>query len=219
MNDTISEILKNLYDIDTPDGFSEEEFAFLENKFGKLPTILREFYSLGGHCDNVLMNQDRWIVPEDYNKWKELGENPYMVLLEENQNVCFAAILENDLGKEDPPVYVSDDSGENWKSCTDSLEKFIKATLVYEAVFAVQYSSEAFYTVTRTEFELLKEKLILLPFHMENWFGTVWLFQDLPDSAVFVMEACGDFEMLYGAASERSFNILAEKLDGIGEEM
>lgn len=219
MNYTIREILKNLYQIETPNGLTEDELTFLENKFGKLPKALSEFYALCGNCNNVLMNQDMWTVPKDYKKWKWLNDNKYMLLLNENQSCYIAAILENDFGKEDPFVYVSDDCGESWKVCTDSAEKFLKAALIYEAVFSFRYSSESFYWITEDEFEILKEKLTLLPFCLNNWFGKVWLFQDLPNSAAFVLEVDGDFQMLYGAVSEESFCRLANKLGGIGEEL
>ena len=219
MNYTIREILKNLYQIETPNGLTEDELTFLENKFGKLPKALREFYALCGNCNNVMMNQDMWIVPKDYQKWKRLNDNKYMLLLNENQSCYIAAILENDFGKEDPFVYVSDDCGESWKVCADSAEKFLKAALIYEAVFSFQYSSKSYYWITEDGFEILKEKLTLLPFYLDNWFGKVWLFQDLPNSAAFVLEVDGDFQMLYGAVSEESFCRLANKLEGIGEEL
>ena len=219
MSYTIREILSYLYNINETNGLTEEELDFLENKFGKLPKALTEFYALCGHCDNILVNQDIWITPRDYKKWSWLNDNKYMVLLDENQGVYIAAILEEDLRKDNPSVYVSSDSGETWELCADSLENFIKAALIYEAVFSFPYSAETIYTLTEDEVALVKEKLSQLPYHLENWFGKVWLFQDLPNSAAFVLEVDGDFQVLYGASSKEAFQRIASRLNGIGEKI
>ncbi len=219
MDHSIKNIIEKLYNIKDPKGLSNDDMLFLENKFGKLPVSLKVFYSVCGSENSILHCQDSWITPEDHHRWAWLNDNKYMVLLNENQGCYIAAILEKDLGKADPEVYSSDDHGESWKLCADSADAFIKAVLYYEAVFRFPFSAESFYSLTGDEFEMLKDKLQLLPFHIDNWFGTIWLFQDSSSDAAFIIENDGDYQLMYGAASEDAFISLSEKLSGIGEEM
>ena len=217
------EILKNLYGITEPDGLTEEEFAFLENKFGNVPEKLRGFYSLCGHCENVLFVQDEWITPESYKKygWIDDTAKGNMILLHENQGVCDAVIFREDLGKDDPPVYVISDNGDEPLLCAKSTEEFIKAALVYQGVFGFNFIPEAFFYISDDEFELLKEKLELMPYHLENWLfiDNIRLFRYSADGALFLIGSEGEYQMSYGAASEETFEKLSALLNGIGEEM
>ncbi len=219
MEYSIKKIIGNLYNIKNPKGLSNEDMHFLEEKFGRLPVALKAFYSICG-SDNIILNsQDSWITPKDYHRWSWLNNNKYMVLLNENQGCYIAAILEKDFGKANPVIYSSDDRGESWKVCANSADEFIKAVLYYEAVFKFPYIAESFYLLTNDEFKIIKDKLKLLPFHLDNWFGKIWLFQDAPTSAAFVIENDEDYQMTFGAASEEAFISISEKLSGIGEEM
>ena len=213
------EILKNLYGI-TDKSLDEKEFAFLENKFGTIPGKLREFYSISGCSGKIQNGQDDWITPVHYKNWKWLNDEENLFVLHENQGVCHAVILKEDLGKDDPPVYIVDDNLENPLLCAAGTEEFIKAALVYEAVFQFDYSSESFYYISDDEFEILKEKLDFMPYHLENWlFTDVMLFRYLSDGAAFVMGSEDNYQMCFGAASKETFDKLSSVLDSIGEEM
>lgn len=219
MKYSIKEIMEQLYHIENPKGLSNEDMRFLEERFGKLPVSLKEFYSICGSDNRILNSQDYWITPKDYHRWSWLNNNKYMVLLNENQGCYIAAILKKDYGKANPEIYSSNNRGESWKLCANSVDEFIKAVLYYEAVFKFPYSAESFYWLTSDEFDIIKDKLQLLPFHLDNWFGTIWLFQDSSASAAFVIENDGDYQMTFGAASEDAFISISEELSGIGEEM
>ena len=216
------EILKNLYGITEFDGLNDEEFAFLENKFGNIPEKLIEFYSLCGNHKYALNCYDEWVTPGDYKANEaDIDETAggNLMLLNENQGVCCAVILKDDLGKDDPPVYVIDGSDESPYLSADNLEDFIKSALVYEAVFAVLYSSERILELSKSDYEKAAERLEKLPYHFE-WGSRIWLFRASPDSAAFIVEIDEeDYRMLYGAASEESFERISALLDGIGKEM
>lgn len=217
---TIRDILMRLYRLDAPEGLSPADMRCLEEKFGRLPDALREFYLLAGGCRRVTKpGQDVWYTPEDDRKYPNLVYDSYFMLLIENQDVFQAAILPEDLGAENPPVYVTADQGASWQLCAENTEDFIRAALVYEAVFQFPHASECLFWLNDAEFDLLQQKLTLLPFHLKNWFGTVRLFQDAPDSAAFVLETDGEYQLTYGAATAESYEHLAGLLAGIGEEM
>ena len=130
-------------------------------------------------------------------------------------------ILREDLGKDDPPVYVISDNGDEPLLCAKSTEEFIKAALVYESVPQFEYSPEAFYYISDDELEMLKEKLEVMPYHLENWLfiDNIRLFRYSADGAAILIGSEGDYQMSYGAASEETFEKLSAVLEGIGEEI
>ena len=66
---TIKEILENIYGITEEQGLSEDDIKYFENRFGKIPDTLKEFYLLCGNNLKVSSyNQDWWFLPEHYKK-------------------------------------------------------------------------------------------------------------------------------------------------------
>lgn len=216
------EQIKPLYDVDDLQGYTDADIELLYNRFGALPQVLEEYYRAAGRTKAFHdVNQDYWVLPEDYGVGECLRQTDYMILLEENQSVWHAGIRREDLKLADPPVYSSDD-GKNWRLCAPSTSEFLAAALAYEAVFYFEYNPEDFYQLTQKEVELVRSKLTKFPYEMANWIGDmkITLYQSEIDTMVAVME-CGedDFQMTYGAASEGSYNRLYAILEGIGEPM
>ena len=220
----IHSLLKNIYGISAPQGMSEEDILFLKQRFGQIPEVLEAFYKICGAEDRVLHSQDRWIVPKNYKEWKWLNDDKEdLILVIENQGCCYAAIRKSDLGQENPPVYVTEDEGETWTLCSDSLECFIKTMLVYQGAFLLDYFSEDIYWITQEEFEQILNNMQEYSFHIESWMGEMPIraFYTERDTAVVVMgqDADDDLQMFYGAGSQENFEQLQELLDGMGEEV
>jgi len=144
-----------------------------------------------------------------------------LILLNENQGVCRAGIHKADLCLPNPPVYYTEDD-KNWNLCASTTSEFLSAALAYEAVFHFAYSPEEFYWITEAEMDFIKLNLTKLPFELEKWIGDmkVLLFQNEADNMVAVME-CGDgnSNILYGGATEASYDKLRKALEEIGEPM
>ena len=211
------EILKNLYGITEYKSLDEKEFAFLENKFGAIPGKLREFYSLCGHCRNVIYGHDNWIMPDEYMDYRqtEKDDSGNMVIFSENQGVCRAVILKEDLVKDDPPVYIIDGSEESPYLSTDDLEDFIKSSLVYEFVMSTY---EKISELAKADYDKVCERLEKLPFSF-NWGSRLYLFKNAPDSAAVVVEISEEkYYLLFGAANPVSYDKISAVLDGIGTE-
>lgn len=212
--------MKLLYGVDTFQGYTDADIELIRNRFGALPQALEEYYRAAGRTrafHNV--NQDQWILPEDYGLGECLRQTDYLIILDENQSVCHAGICKEDLFLPDPPVYSTED-GQNWVLCAPTTSEFLAAALAYEAVFNFEYSSEEFYQLTQEDLELVRSKLTKFPYEMMSWNDgmKITLYQSEIDNMVAVME-CGDddFQMVYGAAAEVSYNRLHAILDGIGE--
>ncbi|MDE7416247.1 MAG: hypothetical protein K2N44_08100 [Lachnospiraceae bacterium] len=216
------EQIKPLYNVDVLQGYTEADIELLYHRFGTLPKILEEYYRAAGRTEAFHdVNQDFWVLPEDYGMGECLQQTQYLILLVENQSVCHAGIRREDLSLPDPPVYCTDNN-ENWILCAPSTSAFLMAALAYEAVSGFEYSSEEFYWLTKEDVEFIKNRLTKFPYELISWIGgmKVTLYQNESDNMVAVME-CGDddFEMLYGAASEASYDRLKMILEGIGEPM
>ena len=214
------EQMKPLYGVDTLQGYTDADIELLRNRFGALPQVLEDYYRAAGRTAAFHdVNQDQWVLPEDYGLGECLRQTEYMILLDENQSVCHAGICREDLCLPDPPVYCTEDN-KNWTLCAPETSKFLAAALAYEAVFGFEYGSEEFYWLTQKEVDLVRSRLTKFPYEMMNWIGgmKITLYQSEIDNMVAVME-CGedDFQMIYGAASEASYNRLHAILDGIGE--
>ncbi|MDE5824706.1 MAG: hypothetical protein K2H91_08520 [Lachnospiraceae bacterium] len=222
MSTEFLEKIKPLYGVDTLQGYTEADIELLRNRFGALPQVLEDYYRAAGRTEvfhNV--NQDQWVLPEHYGLGECLRQTEYMILLDENQSVCHAGIYRKDLCLPDPPVYSTEDD-QNWILCAPTASEFLMAALAYEAVFGFEYGSEEYYWLTQKDVDLVKSRLTKFPYEMKNWIGgmKITLYQSEMDNMAAVME-CGedDFQMLYGAASEASYNRLQTILDGIGEPM
>lgn len=215
------EQIKPLYGTDNLQGYTDADIELLYSRFGALPQVLEEYYRAAGRTKAFHdVNQDYWVLPEDYGLGECLQQTDYMILLEENQSVCHAGIRREDLSMPDPPVYYSDDM-ENWILCAQTTSEFLAVALAYEAVFYFEeYGCEEFYQLTLKDVEFVQSRLTKFPYEIACWIGCikVTLYQSEADNMVAVME-CGedDFQMLYGAANEESYNRLYAILEGVGE--
>lgn len=216
----IYELIKNLYAVDELCGYTEQEVDFMKQLFGEIPQVLEEFYRTAARTDALHHVQDTWMLPEHFEKYNWLKEEECLILLNENQGVCRAGIRREDLGMQDPPVYVSDDDT-NWVICAETTSEFLAAAIGFEAPFALKFTPEEFYCLTKEELAVIESKLTKLPYEMKNWLYNmnVTLYSNALDNIVVVMDCDGDLQMLYGAASKESYDKLMEVMEGIGEAM
>lgn len=220
MLETIQAMIQKLYDVQTLQGYTEQQIAYLKERFGGLPEVLETYYRIAGGTEACYAVQDTWILPEQYQTWQWLQKKDNMILLHENQGVCSAGIRKEDLSLQDPPVYVTEDDS-NWLLCAPSVSTFLCAALAYESVFAMSYTSEKFIWLTEEEISALPNILQKLPFSLQNWLcEEITCYQNTPEQMVIVMEnEDGTGCMLYGAASEAAYDQLYQILEDIGEPM
>lgn len=223
-----------LYGSPAPAGCAEEEISAMRRRFGAVPRAVEEFYRAAAKTDAFHHVQDSWVLPEHYEKWPWLGKTDALILLVENQGVCFAGILGEDLEKPDPPVYVSysrdekdwnlraKDSGD-WALCAGSAAEFFAAALAYEAAFTMEFEPGAFYWYTPAEKEIIRSRLTELPFRLRNWCSEmeITLYQNAPDNLLALMSFRGEEEpqALYGAVTAESYRRLLAVVGKMGEEV
>ena len=210
-------LIKQLYTVDTLEGYTEEDINQLKMLYGALPTELEDFYRTAGRTAALQRSQDTWIMPEHREKWAWLKESSHFILLNENQGVCQAGIRLGDMNVPDPPVYACMDN-KDWKLCAPTTSEFLSAVLMYEAVFAFDYGSEKFFWLSEEDLQIMQSKLTKLPFVLQNWMDmTTICYSSAPNNLAVVMDCGDEYQMIYGGATEESYNELRLVLENIGE--
>lgn len=213
----IMEMIRQLYTVEVPEGYTEEEIAFVRDCFGALPGTVEEFWRSAARTEEIHHVQDFWTGPEEFRRWEWLRDSDYLILLNENQGCCRAGIKRSDLKEEDPPVYVTSDDRE-WTLCAGSVSEFLQAALAYEAIFAFPYQPEEFLLwFTEEELEVVRSSLDKKPFELHGWCHMDMSFYGSASDHMVVVMDCGDLEVLYGAASEESYQKLMTVMEGLGE--
>ena len=214
------EMIRQLYAVETLQGYTDEEIAIVKKYFDPLPLALETFWKKAACTEAIHKVQDQWIRPEDFEKWDWLRDGDYLVILIENQGCCRAGIRRKDLAKADPPVYVAADKINDlkWTLCAGTLNGFLQAALAYEAVFACPFQGEDFmYWLTEEELETFQSGLEKQPFGLYGWLEMdISFYSNASDNMAVVMD-CGDLEVLYGAASETGYKKLMEVMQDLGE--
>ena len=209
--------IAQLFSIQTPKGYNNEEIQKCKNEVGEMPFALEFFYLKYGKSDELQSLQDFLILP---NRYKSLLNDEYIIFFNENQGVCQAGIKKENALKPDPPVYVSLDNGE-WKLSCDSVSDFLVAMFGYQASICLEYSPEEFYFITSDEKTKISELFKRRPEGFKNWIYDydITLYGDNQHGRIAIMESdCrDDFQMNYAANTKQEYNRIKKLLWGIGE--
>ena len=74
------EQIKPLYHVDVLQGYTDADIELLYHRFGTLPKILEEYYRAAGRTEAFHdVNQDFWILPEDYGMGECLQQTQYLM--------------------------------------------------------------------------------------------------------------------------------------------
>ncbi len=219
----VYELIKNLYGIDELAGYSDEDIAFLKERFGNLPEVLEDYYRKAGMTEALRHLQDEWILPEHYKNHNWLKEEKdFYILMNENQGVFQLGIRREDMNESNPPVYYID--GESIIKYCDTLSEFLFCQSAYQSVFTFEYSPEEFYSITEDELKTVEQSLNKYPFELKNdeqdYPFNMSFYYNASDNLYVVMKYNeDDMQVLYGAVSEESYNKLEETVGDFGEPM
>ena len=103
------DIIRGLFGLSNPKGFSESEIDEVKKLHGKIPVALERYYKELGREEAVNHTQNRLIVPWKYT-WPQ--SKSHLIVYAENQYVCVWGISLSDLDMENPPVYVTFDNND-----------------------------------------------------------------------------------------------------------
>ena len=219
----VYELIKNLYGIDELAGYSDEDIAFLKERFGNLPEVLEDYYRKAGMTEALRHLQDEWILPEHYKNHNWLKEEKdFYILMNENQGVFQLGIRREDMNESNPPVYYID--GESIIKYCDTLSEFLFCQSAYQSVFTFEYSPEEFYSITEDELKTVEQSLNKYPFELKNdeqdYPFNMSFYYNASDNLYVVMKYNeDDMQVLYGAVTEKSFDKLEKVVGNLGEPM
>ena len=77
-------IIKKLYGIAEPNGFTENDLEIVKEVFGDLPKVFIDYYVQLGKIESLNHTQDLLIIPERFQYYKH---NDYLIFYSENQNI------------------------------------------------------------------------------------------------------------------------------------
>ena len=206
-----------LFQIETPTGYSKEEIEAMKSAVGDLPLELEKFYLYCGSTPEIQNLQDSLVMPGRY---PALLDPEYIIIYNENQGVCQAAVKKSEVSLDDPPVYTSVDDGE-WTLSSPHVSEFLIAMFDYQASICLDFSPEEFYFVTSEEkakIESLFPKLGSFDGWLYDWKVTVYGEGGIR-IALMENEEEEDIQMNFAANNQEDFDKVMSMLDGIGEPM
>ncbi|MCP2026927.1 hypothetical protein L1276_002071 [Flavobacterium sp. HSC-32F16] len=205
-------IIKKLFDITEPNGFTENEIQIVKDIFGYLPKVFIDYYAELGKIENLNHTQDSLIVPE---RFQHFQHDDYLVFYSENQKACVWGIHKDNLSNTNLPVYISYDEQE-WNLETETLSEFFTAMAFLQAGFALEFPSNAFYEVQQHELDLISQNFSNKGVSFNEWLEGVKFYGNHDDDVIIIMS---NNQVFYAANSEKHFIELDEVLSKLGEEL
>ena len=209
--------IPKLFNVETPTGCTKEEIETAKAAVGGLPLELEKFYLYCGKSSELQFLQDELVFP---GKIPALLDPEYIIIFNENQGVCQAAVRKSEASQDDPPVYTSVDDGE-WTLSSPHVSDFLVAMYDYQASICLDFSPEEFYFVTpgeKAKIESLFPRLGSFNGWLYTWKVTVYGENGIR-IALMEDEEGEDIQMNFAANNQEDFDKVMSMLDGIGEPM
>lgn len=212
------ELIKKLYGIEQFQGCLVEDLDYMIKKFDEIPAQVIEIYNTIGGTQQLNRVQDQWLFPDQYRKYNWMDDDvykDYFILMNENQGVYQIVIKREDMTMDNPPVYVLDGSTIVGK-CADSVTEFFMSMLIYQSVFAMEYSPQDFFWYSEEDMQVIRTKLTKLPYKLFNWYSElIEFYTNAQDNMLYIMS--DDNQGTYGAMTESSYDIIEAVLGELGE--
>ncbi|KQO34624.1 hypothetical protein ASF10_02615 [Flavobacterium sp. Leaf82] len=203
-------VIKKLFGVTEPNGFTENEIQVVKDIFGELPKVFTDYYTELGKIQNLNHTQDLLIVPERFQYYKH---NDYLIFYSENQKACVWGIHKNDLSKPDPPVYISEDE-KDWYLETESLTEFFTAMAFLQDGFGLKFPSNTFYELEQHDLDFMIKNFSDKAVSFKQWLEGIKFYGNHDDDVIVIM---GGNQMFYAANSQEHFTELDEMLSKLGE--
>ena len=210
-------MIKELFGLSDPQGFSEDEIAKVKRLYGRIPHTLELYYRELGREVDVNHSQNLLIVPWKYT-WPKT-EN-HLIIYSENQGVCFWGVSLNDLDIEDPPVYVTFDNARKvtWEPESKRLSDFLIAMAHVHAGFALPFSSKDISMISESEADIIRRHFKKKCEPLTRWVieGVEFYGNHACDSIVMIRNG-SDYDMYYASGKEDYYNEMRKALSTLGE--
>ncbi|MCV9931428.1 hypothetical protein OIU80_03975 [Flavobacterium sp. LS1R47] len=204
-------IIKKLFHITEPNGFTNDEIQIVKNIFGQLPEVFVDYYSELGKIQSLNQTQDLLIIPERFQYYKQ---NDYLIFYSENQKSCVWGIHKEDLSKPNPPVFGSTDEKE-WNLETETLTEFFTAMALLQACYALRFPCNTFYELEQHELDFVIENFRNKGVSFRQWLEGINFYGNYEDDVIVIM---ANNQLFYAANTEEHFTELDDVLSKLGVE-
>lgn len=205
-------IIKKLYHITEPNGFTNDEIQIVKDIFGNLPKVFVDYYTELGKIEDLNHTQDLLIVPERFQYYKQID---HLIFYSENQRACVWGIHKDDLSKANPPVYMSED-GKEWKLETETLTDFFTAMAFLQAGYALEYPCNTFYELEPHDFKFIADNFQNKGFSFKEWLGGINFYGNYSDDVIIIID---DNQLFYAANTNEHFVEMDKVLSKLGTEL
>ncbi|MCD0473508.1 hypothetical protein LPB87_03770 [Flavobacterium sp. EDS] len=204
-------IIKKLFHITEPNGFTNDEIKSVKNIFGQLPEVFVDYYSELGRIQSLNQTQDLLIIPERFQYYKQ---NDYLIFYSENQKACVWGIHKDDLLKPNPPVFMSTDEKE-WNLETETLTEFFTAMAFLQAGYALEFPCYTFYELEQHELDFVVENFRNKGVSFRKWLEGINFYGNYEDDVIVIM---ANNQLFYAANTKEHFTELDNVLSKLGVE-
>lgn len=205
-------IIKKLFHIVEPNGFTNNEIQVVKDIFGDLPKVFIDYYTELGKIQNLNHTQDLLIIPERFQYYKN---DDYLIFYSENQKACVWGIHKDDLSKSNPPVYMSYDEKE-WNLETETLTDFFTAMPFLQAGFALKYTAECFYEIDDKALKFIDVNYTNKGVSFKQWTEGINFYGNHDDDVIIVMSKA---QLFYSSNTENHFLEMDKVLSKLGSEL
>ena len=190
--------IRKLYHITGNVGYSKGAISKASEKFGKLPTVLTEYYRQLGkhpglnHADYYLCAPGKldFLIYGDYLCFYKAAGEP----------LCWYIDMEK-LESDNPPVYRRNLNGDSVCDELDSetLEEFLYVMAYWQALFYLPYKSNGSFMCTFRQIEWIEEKFQLKPYNLSKW---PQFYGNSSDEVICVSREKNSAQVLYACTSK-----------------
>ena len=202
--------IKQLFGINSPNGFPENEITGILNLVGTLPNILIDYYNeLGNYDFNYgLDNLIRLNEKNGIYEYKNYMNEKYVIICCAIENAYSAAIKKTNLLEKNPPVYFSFDM-EHWEIGCDNLYNFIHGFAFICA--AVNLKNVGSFNTNDNRKAFIRNNFKNKGIKFTNWitYGDIEFYGDYDDTIIMLNEEISSY---YASNNKNHFTEMENKL-------
>ena len=190
--------IRKLYHIDGDIGYSKGVIAKAVKKFGKLPTVLVEYYrQLGKHPG---LNQTGYCLCSP-GKLDFLIYGDYLCFYKSMNDPLYWYIDMEKMESDNPSVYRRYSDGASVCDVLDSetLEEFLYVMAYWHALFCLPYNSKGSFMCTFQQIEKIERKFTLKRYNLAKW---PTFYGNSSDEVISVHREKTSAQVLYACTSE-----------------
>ncbi|MCC9071893.1 hypothetical protein LNQ49_09905 [Flavobacterium sp. F-65] len=204
-------IIKKLFHIVEPNGFTNDEIQIVKDIFGELPQVFIDYYTELGKIQSLNQTQDLLIIPERFQYYKH---NNYLIFYSENQKACVWGIHKDDLSKPNPPVFMSTDEKE-WNLETETLMDFFTAMAFLQASYALEFTCDSFSELEQHELNFISKNFKNKGISLKQWLEGISFYGNYDDDVIVIMS---NYQLFYSANTKEHFIEMDKVLSKLGTE-